>query len=72
MTKWRIGAVAATIIITTASTGATQTYPNRVVKAVVPYTAGGPIDVVSRIVAKRLGDVLGHPIIIEIAPAPPA
>jgi tripartite-type tricarboxylate transporter receptor subunit TctC len=68
MTKWRIGAVAATIIITTASTGATQTYPNRVVKAVVPYTAGGPIDVVSRIVAKRLGDVLGHPIIIENRP----
>ncbi len=68
MTKWRIAAVAAAIVIATASTGATQTYPNRVIKAVVPYTAGGPIDVVSRIVAKRLGEVLGHPIVIENRP----
>ncbi len=68
MTKWRIGAVAAAMIIAGTSTGATQIYPNRVIKAVVPYTAGGPIDVVSRIVAKRLGDVLGHPIIVENRP----
>jgi tripartite-type tricarboxylate transporter receptor subunit TctC len=68
MTEWRIAAVATAIVIATASTGATQTYPNRVIRAVVPYTAGGPIDVVSRIVAKRLGDVLGCPIIIENRP----
>ena len=68
MTKWRIGAAAAAILIAATSTGAAQTYPNRVIRAVVPYTAGGPIDVVSRIVAKRLGDVLGHPIIIENRP----
>jgi len=68
MTEWRIAAVAAAIVIATASTGATQTYPNRVIKAVVPYTAGGPIDVVSRIITKRLGEVLGYPIIIENRP----
>jgi tripartite-type tricarboxylate transporter receptor subunit TctC len=68
MTKWRIGAVAAAIIIASAGTGAAQTYPNRLIKAVVPYTAGGPIDVISRIVARRLGDVLGHSIIIENRP----
>jgi len=68
MTKWRIAAVAAAIVIATANTGATQTYPNRVIKAIVPFTAGGPIDVVSRIVAKRLGEVLGHPIVIENRP----
>jgi len=65
MTKWRIAAVATAMLIASASTGATQTYPNRVIRAVVPYTAGGPIDVVSRIVAKRLGEVLGCPVIIE-------
>jgi tripartite-type tricarboxylate transporter receptor subunit TctC len=68
MTKWRIGAVAAAILIAAVSTGAAQTYPNRVIKAVVPYTAGGPIDVLSRIIAKRLGDVLGHPIVVENRP----
>ncbi len=68
MTKWRIAAVAAGIVIAGTSTGATQTYPNRVIKAVVPYTAGGPIDVVSRIVTRRLGEVLGCPIVIENRP----
>jgi tripartite-type tricarboxylate transporter receptor subunit TctC len=68
MTKWRIAAVATAMLIATASPGATQTYPNRVIRAVVPYTAGGPIDVVSRIVAKRLGEVLGCPVIIENRP----
>src|SRR5258708_23053285 len=68
MTKWRIGAAAAAILIAATSSGAAQTYPNRVIKAVVPYTAGGPIDVLSRIVAQRLGDVLGHPIIVENRP----
>ena len=61
-------AVAAAIIIAAPGIGAAQTYPNRVIKAIVPYTAGGPIDVVSRIVTKRLGEVLGHPIIIENRP----
>jgi tripartite-type tricarboxylate transporter receptor subunit TctC len=32
---------------------------------VVPYTAGGPVDTVSRILAARLGEVLGQQIIIE-------
>jgi tripartite-type tricarboxylate transporter receptor subunit TctC len=68
MTLWKIAAAAAAILITVASPGATQTYPDRIIKAVVPYTPGGPIDVVSRIVTKRLGEVLGHQIIIENRP----
>jgi tripartite-type tricarboxylate transporter receptor subunit TctC len=68
MTKWSIAPVAAAIVVATASTGAAQTYPNRAIKAVVPYTAGGPTDVVSRIIAKRLGEILGCPIIIENRP----
>jgi tripartite-type tricarboxylate transporter receptor subunit TctC len=68
MTKWSLAPVAAAIVIATASTGATQTYPNRAIKAVVPYTAGGPTDVVSRIITKRLGEMLGYPIIIENRP----
>jgi tripartite-type tricarboxylate transporter receptor subunit TctC len=63
-----IAAVAAAIAIAAPGIGAAQTYPNRVIKAIVPYTAGGPIDLVSRIVTKRLAEVLGHPIIIENRP----
>jgi len=68
MTKWRIAAVAATIVIAAASTAASQTYPNHVIKAIVPYTPGGPIDVVGRIVTRRLAEVLSCPIVIENRP----
>jgi tripartite-type tricarboxylate transporter receptor subunit TctC len=68
MTKWRTAAVAAAFVVAAASTGATQTYPNHVIRAVVPYTPGGPIDVVSRIVTRRLADVLNCPIVIENRP----
>jgi tripartite-type tricarboxylate transporter receptor subunit TctC len=68
MTKWRTAAVAAAFVVAAASTGATQTYPNHLIKAVVPYTPGGPIDVVSRIVTRRLPEVLSCPIVIENRP----
>jgi len=32
---------------------------------VVPFAAGGPTDVVGRILADRLGDVLGQQVIVE-------
>jgi tripartite-type tricarboxylate transporter receptor subunit TctC len=68
MTKWIFAAASYTVVVAAASPGAAQTYPDHVIKAVVPYTAGGPIDVVSRIVAKRLGEMLGQPIVIENRP----
>ena len=68
MTKWVIAAAMAAISIVAAGPGAAQIYPDHVIRAVVPYTAGGPIDVVSRIVSRRLGEVLGRPIIIENRP----
>ncbi|MFZ2066534.1 MAG: tripartite tricarboxylate transporter substrate binding protein [Xanthobacteraceae bacterium] len=42
-----------------------QSYPNQVIKIVVPFTAGGAVDVVARIVAPKLGAALGQPVIIE-------
>jgi tripartite-type tricarboxylate transporter receptor subunit TctC len=41
------------------------TYPNRAVRMIVPFAPGGASDVVARIVAPKLGDVLGQQIVIE-------
>jgi tripartite-type tricarboxylate transporter receptor subunit TctC len=68
MTRWKIVAVTAAILIAAAPPSAAQTYPDRTIRVVVPYTAGGPIDVTSRIVTKRLAEVLGQPIVIENRP----
>ena len=42
-----------------------QNYPDRLIRVVVPYPAGGPIDVTARIVAHHLALRLGQTIIIE-------
>jgi tripartite-type tricarboxylate transporter receptor subunit TctC len=42
-----------------------QPYPNRPIKMVVPFPAGGPTDGMARIISDRLGAVLGQPIIVE-------
>lgn len=43
-------------------------YPNRPIKFVVPYSAGGLPDTVARIFAQRLGDKLGQPVVVDNRP----
>ena len=42
-----------------------QTYPSRPVTMVVTFAAGGPNDLVARIVAPRMSEILGQSVIIE-------
>lgn len=61
----RLLAAALALFAATAADVAAQSYPNRVVKLVVPTVAGGPIDVVARVLAQQLGHQLGQSVIIE-------
>jgi len=40
-------------------------YPNRVIRMIVPYPAGGTSDVLARVLAKKMGDSMGQSIVIE-------
>src|SRR3546814_10732714 len=40
-------------------------FPNRPITIVVPYPAGGGSDSVARIVARKLNERLGQPIVVE-------
>ena len=42
-----------------------QDYPNRPVKLVVPYPAGGPADVLGRLVIQKLSEAFGVPVIAD-------
>ena len=50
---------------TRASAQTAQTYPNRPVKIVVPYAAGGGTDALTRFIARGLEQRLGQPFIVE-------
>ena len=52
-------------LLTFAGLAHADEWPVRPVTMVVPYAAGGPVDTVGRILAARLGEVLGQQVIIE-------
>jgi tripartite-type tricarboxylate transporter receptor subunit TctC len=45
-----------------------QNYPNRPIRLVVPWPAGGGVDTAARIISQPLGERLGQPIVIENKP----
>lgn len=57
-------AAAATLSLTAFSAGA-QTYPDRTITMVVPFSAGGPTDTVTRLVAEAMSKDLGQQIVVE-------
>ena len=60
--------IAASIVIAGfASIANAQTYPNRPITLVVPFAAGGPTDVIARIVGDHMTRSLGQTVVIENA-----
>ena len=47
------------------STGSGQAYPNKPIRIVVPYPAGGPIDMSTRPLAQKLTDAMGNPVVVD-------
>jgi len=60
--------VAALVAALAAMPASAQTYPDRPVKIVLPFGAGGVADVSSRIIADKLGERLGQRFVIENMP----
>jgi tripartite-type tricarboxylate transporter receptor subunit TctC len=59
--------MAGALFVTLASIGtaAAQEWPNRPLTMVIPTAAGGGADILGRILAARLSELLGQPVIIE-------
>ena len=53
------------VLCAVAAPSAAQRYPERPVRIIVPFGAGGANDVVVRIVATRMSDVLGQQVVVE-------
>lgn len=51
--------------LVTPQTSFAQSYGDRVTKLIVPFAAGAGTDAVGRLVAQKLGDILGHSVVVE-------
>jgi tripartite-type tricarboxylate transporter receptor subunit TctC len=67
-TKMLLTTVAIGCGIALAGAAIEQPYPNRTIKLVVPYVAGGPTDIVARAIAEKLAISLRQPIVTENRP----
>jgi len=63
LTRQVIASICALFICATAASG--QTYPSRVIKLVVPYPAGGVVDITGRLLADQLQRELNATVIVE-------
>src|SRR3954467_3100643 len=64
MNKRCLGVALAGLVALTGAAFA-QNFPTRSLTMVIPFAAGGPTDVLGRVVAAKMGDILGQQIVVE-------
>jgi tripartite-type tricarboxylate transporter receptor subunit TctC len=57
--------VAAALALAGIAAASAQNYPDRPITMIVPFAAGGPTDVVGRLIGQRMGEILGQQIVVE-------
>jgi tripartite-type tricarboxylate transporter receptor subunit TctC len=61
---YALAAVAVTSVLVNAAVHADD-YPSRPVQLIIPFAAGGPTDIVGRIMASKMGELLGQQLVVE-------
>jgi tripartite-type tricarboxylate transporter receptor subunit TctC len=65
---WWFSAICAALLMTVGFATAEETYPSRPVHIMVPYPAGGGVDIVARALGDELSKHWGQPVIIDNRP----
>jgi tripartite-type tricarboxylate transporter receptor subunit TctC len=52
-------------LLATTVTGSAQNFPTKPVTMVIPFAAGGPQDQIGRVMAQRMGEILGQQVVVE-------
>src|SRR5262245_23588906 len=61
-------AMVAAIGLGSAGAASAQTYPSRPIRIIVPFLAGGTVDIVARQIGQQLSTLLGQPVVIDNRP----
>jgi hypothetical protein len=61
----RLLAAIAMALIALATSANAQNFPDRPMTMVIPFAAGGPTDVLGRVIAGRMSEILGQQVIVE-------
>ncbi len=56
---------ALTMLLALLLPAAAQDFPTRQMTMVIPFAAGGPTDLLGRVIAQRMGEILGQTVIVE-------
>src|SRR5438034_6371609 len=54
-----------TLLFLIAGTAFAQPYPSKPIRVIVPFSPGGPVDVVARLLAPKMNELLGQSLVIE-------
>jgi tripartite-type tricarboxylate transporter receptor subunit TctC len=60
-----LGYALSAILMLTGAAGAQGEWPTRPVTMVIPFAAGGPTDVLGRVMAERMSQILGQQVVVE-------
>jgi len=64
----RRSALAALMLPALATRARAQAFPDQPIRMIVPFAAGGPADIIARLVSRVMGERLGRPVVIEARP----
>jgi tripartite-type tricarboxylate transporter receptor subunit TctC len=60
-----LGAAVAAVALAATSVHAADNYPSRPVRMIVSFSAGGPTDIVARVMGAKMGEILGQTFLVE-------
>jgi tripartite-type tricarboxylate transporter receptor subunit TctC len=58
----------AALLVSLAAPARAETFPSRPIHLIMPYAPGGIVDFAGRVLAQKLGEVLGQPVVAENRP----
>jgi tripartite-type tricarboxylate transporter receptor subunit TctC len=61
----KLGGAAFALLLAFTGTAFAQGYPTKPITMIIPFAAGGPTDVLGRVLAQRMGEILGQQVVVE-------